>query len=847
MKKLGKVTLLIGGLVATALPAAAFELSPSEALQMALIQSSGVAQGLHAPVNRDLNSYTLTKTFETADMNTMYLFAGAADRGYMLVAADDAVGQVLLGFSEEGRIDLDNMPDNLKWFLECASRRVAARAAEERNSEPLYIFGAPRRDVAPICKTKWDQSAPYWNDCPLEKGQRTYTGCAATALAQVMKAHNWPERGVGSITYNSASTGMVSVNFAESVYDWDNMLDVYTSSATAEQNAAVAKLMFDCGAAVKMQYGAEGSGAISPDIASALVNYFQYDRGTRIVNRECYTYGQFVDLLYNEVAAGCPVIMGGANWMNGAYYGHAFVIDGFRANGEYFHLNWGWSGMSDGYFLVNALDPESQGAGGSAAGYNLNSTAIIGVKPDRDGKSESVPNLFCNTPLVTKGATYQRTKGVNVDFLTGGNGRGVFNFTSYPSPILVRPGVKLVNEETAKEMYLTTAQTYQMTYQTGFTTFPIDASKFPNDGNWYVTLGYEVGTKWYDLAMDIAVNKTLMLEASNTTLSFRPLNDVATLETVEFNLPEDAYLNTPFHISAKVKAKGGEFYSRLALVILSSTGSTVLSQLDLMQGDVLEGEEKEFNWYPTFSTNGGFRATTYKVALCNVVNNGYQQLPGASGSITLAAAPKTEFTATGVKINNTISSASGSSAFAPAICSLDNFSADVTISTSTGYFADMISMVVFNRAGTQEMAETPRVFAEVGAGESETFTMKSNLVGALQANTIYLVVPFGLTHGQLTTDMRYIKATAAGIEEVGADAASEVMVGVNPADAILTVSAPAEIRLVEVYAVSGVKVAQAAGHDENLTLDLAQAAPGYYVVRVQLADGTIVNRQIIKR
>ena len=56
----------------------------------------------------------------------------------------------------------------------------------------------------------------------------------------------------------------------------------------------------------------------------------------------------------------------------------AFVCD--RYNGNYFHMNWGWSGSYDGYFLISALKPGGVGTGGGTGGYNDHQHALFGVK-----------------------------------------------------------------------------------------------------------------------------------------------------------------------------------------------------------------------------------------------------------------------------------------------------------------------------------------------------------------------------------------------------------------------------------------------------------------------------------
>ena len=59
-----------------------------------------------------------------------------------------------------------------------------------------------------------------------------------------------------------------------------------------------------------------------------------------------------------NIDAGHPVIYAGSS--GNAITGHCFVVDGYKfdaAGNTYFHINWGWSGLNDGWFLITAFQP----------------------------------------------------------------------------------------------------------------------------------------------------------------------------------------------------------------------------------------------------------------------------------------------------------------------------------------------------------------------------------------------------------------------------------------------------------------------------------------------------------
>lgn len=109
-------------------------------------------------------------------------------------------------------------------------------------------------------------------------------------MAQVMKYHNWPEKGTGSHSYTTSSLGIEqSLDFSSITFDWANMLDVYPNTATAAQEKAVATLMHAAGVSVDMNYTSGSSGAASNLPSKALIEYFGYDKGITYQHRYWYS------------------------------------------------------------------------------------------------------------------------------------------------------------------------------------------------------------------------------------------------------------------------------------------------------------------------------------------------------------------------------------------------------------------------------------------------------------------------------------------------------------------------------------------------------------------------------
>lgn len=368
--------------LAAAITAGAAVISPEAALRRVSAGTRVQTMSTSAAVPRLV--YTQQAGMEPA----AYIFDRGNGAGYMIVSADDEATP-LLGYSDTGTVDTYDMPDGLRYWLEYYAAEIeSARTTGSSAVVTTFAASAPRKAIAPMISTRWNQSAPFNNKCPQVGSTRTVTGCVATAMAQVMKYHNWPEKGSGSNAYSWNGTTL-SLDFSTVTFDWGNMLDVYGSTATEAQNDAVATLMYACGISVDMIYGTGASGAVSEKCGLALVENFNYDASLRTLYRDYYPLDEWEEVVYNSLAEGCPVLYGGQSDSGG----HEFVCDGYSSDG-YFHFNWGWGGMSDGYFKLTALNPGAQGIGGagSGAGYNFGQDIVVGIKPFA-GQSELPPML----------------------------------------------------------------------------------------------------------------------------------------------------------------------------------------------------------------------------------------------------------------------------------------------------------------------------------------------------------------------------------------------------------------------------------------------------------------------
>ena len=285
-----------------------------------------------------------------------YYVFNADDGGFVIVAGDERMPEIL-GYSEHGKINVESVPCGLKWLLSCYEQ-MAKDVAVNNNQSVRSRTRAAKAPIAPLITTTWGQSTPYNAMCPNVDGAKALTGCVATAMAQIMNYHRWPNEVTEPIPAYTTNTSNVSMPQLEpTTFNWGHL-----------NKTNLSKLMLYCGQAVEMDYGSDFSGAYAASVAEAMVNYFGYDETISYVEHDSYTDDQWNNLLYNELVAKRPILYGGDDGIAG----HAFVLSGF--DNDLFYINWGWNGMADGYYVLDGISK-------SLGGYNYNQRAIIYINP----------------------------------------------------------------------------------------------------------------------------------------------------------------------------------------------------------------------------------------------------------------------------------------------------------------------------------------------------------------------------------------------------------------------------------------------------------------------------------
>ena len=353
-------------------------------------QKSGVRRAPAKAANMRLAKQVAKPKSQDA---ALYVFNNP-NGGWVIISGDDNA-ETIIGYSNEGQFDATGKA-NVLYMLDYFAERVDA-ASQMTDSEKARYAAARRarkqvEPIAPLLQSKgtginWNQGAPYNGMCPIDGSKHSLTGCVATAAAQIMAYWQWPKTGEGYTEYEwfSWSNGysIVSANFGEATYDWDNILQANYEKIdyTQAQADAVALLNFHAGAGAHLSYSATGTGGGTDEMGYAMKHYFRYKRGEYIHGYEGSSKWHGFDTINNwhkwdslydaDLEAGRPILMGGGNTPGG----HEFVCEGRDADHRYY-INYGWGGSDNGYFYLSAMNPKD--------GYEFSHDidAVMGIYPD---------------------------------------------------------------------------------------------------------------------------------------------------------------------------------------------------------------------------------------------------------------------------------------------------------------------------------------------------------------------------------------------------------------------------------------------------------------------------------
>lgn len=371
----------------------------------------------------------LAQTEYSADGTPVTYRFNVGDKGFIVVSATDLANPVL-AFSLESNykegigadIYMQRYANDLAYLMTNPSA-----ALQKRNSWDHYLAAefTPYRSakgnpcVEPLITTRWTQEQYYNQFCPYNpqnsysEDHRTPVGCVALTMANILYYYRYPDHGYGSVYYipreydddgNLLYTYPAQyVNYGLSKYDYDAM-----TNALGAYDGELAKLIYHCGVSVRMSYGHDGSGSQSEYAMEALQDHYFFNENAQFKQLQDVTGGTdsliylWVNMAKTELDQHRPLFFSGRSAAAG---GHAWIVDGYITinNATYFHVNWGWAGSGNGYFLINNQVSQSYG---NFNADNANSM-MVNLMPDSSAiekPAESFKRVTSSFGTISDGA-----------------------------------------------------------------------------------------------------------------------------------------------------------------------------------------------------------------------------------------------------------------------------------------------------------------------------------------------------------------------------------------------------------------------------------------------------------
>lgn len=746
---------VIAAATALSLSAAGRTLTPAEALTRAEHELSvGHSQ---SPVVSRAADMQLSYTQTAADGSAQaYVFTSVTGGKFICAAAEADSPRAVLGYSDGEGTDTTrgDVPPSMKWWLSTYS----GRAGTDRDSTLTPI--------EPLLTTVWGQGNPFNLYTPLISNAHAPTGCVATALAQCMKYECWPPKGKGTSSYVWSGNGeklTLAQDFDTISFDWDLMAPNYAVSTTEAQRREVAKLMYALGVSFHMDYNLAGSGSNYMTAASALIEHFDYAESVCYYERDYFGQQEWRDKIYSELAKGRPVPYSGLS----STEGHAFVVDGYRADG-YFHVNWGWDGGYNGWFLLSQLNAKPEQEGKISDGYNMGQAILTGLT--RSSKSEPIAiELRVSGDFTTGAQRYARSSAGNVLFKCE---NGIFSM-AYATAV-VTLGVK-ITDTAGKESYAAASTPHTFKHFSATQNYEVPVSEFPAHGSFDVSPAFrDSAGVWHDILIDMSKERSVSLRATPSTLVFGLSAEQPMLTVEDIHAVTTIHIGLDSKVTATISNSGAEYFDEVWPVLLKD--NELIAHGVGMDVDVPEGETQNFEWVGVFQAlaNKMFEPGTYTLSLAESADGVYKVIGGATEvEVHAASQAPLLFTAGAVSIDGV--AGENSTATTPIEVSGSTVPMSFSLSVAQGYFGQTVWARVFPLGSSISVLTSRGQF--VGLDEGNSSDVGADIdISTLEKGKVYEVYPWASTSGRLCDTPTYMALTSVtaleGIDSDDAEAES---------------------------------------------------------------------------
>ena len=800
-------------------------------------------------VSSDFNYSPSTRTAST-QVPAFYIYNNGTE-AFAIVSGDDRM-KPILGYSDKGAFVTENIPANIVSFL---ASYVTEMNWLVTNDAPAKTFYAPATRsypsaVSPLLGSiMYNQSAPYNDFCPEQDGSTSVTGCVATAMAQVLKYHEYPTTGSGSITYTTSTYNLsCTFNYSDTTFVWADMLDQYvTGEYTSAQANAVASLMYGCGVSVNMDYTSDESGAEPYSIPNALTTYFNYDSNIAYVERAYFTYTEWMDLIKNELSNSRPILYDGVSTEGG----HEFVFDGYDEN-DMVHVNWGWAGQDNGYFVISDLDPSSPGIGGGTnlgGGFTSNQGMNIGIQPPSSTSTYTsyftCDSISLSSTTVSLGSTFSPTLYMLVNMSS--------SFTGDIALIFEQNGTQTVISSGSFSQSVPTQEGYQSIAWSNFNS----SSTLPTtlaDGNYVFYAATKSTAKtestWSPVRGIMGSNTKYNVVVANSVATFTPYWGTDIQISASVDVLHDLYIDKTgeFTLTYQNNSSSSEYYGTISIALLSE-GSivTLLSSNEVYMtagqtsttADVAVTIEDDSDSDSSSSTST-LSAGTYSICAVAQWGDGYVEL-GTPQSVTL-------YTYSGTSDISVTSASLASTTIEPTGTLTIN--AEIEATGTAPVYIDQIAAALFDSGGTTSInVFYKNVYITVGDTYSLSMTITPNLDEGNYFVMLYKPVTSGSSTSEesMSSQLSFTVKGGTGIEDSNEEGGDKVIVYPQPAGEVLYVRAPSDVNMAEIYNVAGqlLKKEYLVGSGTEFSLPISQFASGTYIL-VLHANDKVYRQKFVK-
>lgn len=329
----------------------------------------------------DFSITSLTEIFSDDGILLCYL-AELQPYGYIVISSDmrlPPVGAYSLIHNCRCDVSPHNLPfqilrEGMKQRLETISHIPAETVEKNHLAWNRYLDGVSENEVTSLFRqwppegttstggwveTTWHQNSPYNDFCLLDEGtgERSVAGCPAVTMAQILNYHAT----TNNVTFDDSDD--YYHNYDGNRYWIDNDHDEYLFPSFPELNGYLAVLQqhyqehtppsdddkaaltFACGVAAQQVYTSEVSGTFGVDQARQAYLRFGIDSIELLDENDASLYERLMMNMVEALPTHLAVVV--PDWSAG----HNLVVDGYNTD-DYYHLNFGWGGVWDGWYLL---------------------------------------------------------------------------------------------------------------------------------------------------------------------------------------------------------------------------------------------------------------------------------------------------------------------------------------------------------------------------------------------------------------------------------------------------------------------------------------------------------------